>query len=202
MKLNFILIGLVLSIFENTPISNAGPTDTSKCLYNEKDCRCEADKEIIACEVQIPTTEENAKIKLLFGYPSNRYIAQNPANKNSCDTPKRCVTYLTTLKTLESGYQSCKYAKKKITTAQREKVRGTYDVYGNVSGSLPEYTYAKQAKRRTKMVNMQLYCRMRTGSNVFRARNYFTLQIKCLYMVVSALRNWGVNNTNPHLNLF
>ena len=123
MKLNFILIGLVLSIFENTPISNAGSTDTSKCLYNGKDCRCEADKEIIACEVQIPTTEENAKIKLLFGYPSNRYIVQNPANRNSCDTPKRCATYLTTLKTLESGYQSCKYAKKKITKAQREKVQ-------------------------------------------------------------------------------
>ena len=121
MKLNLILIGVVLTIFANTPISNAGPTDTSKCLYNGKDCRCEADKEIIACEVQIPTTEENAKIKLLFGYPSNRYIAQNPANKNSCDTPRRCATYLTTLKTLESEYQACQYAKKKITKARGKK---------------------------------------------------------------------------------
>ena len=135
MKLNLILIGVVLSIFANTTISNAEPTDTSKCLYNGKNCRCEADKEIIACEVQIPTTEKNAKIKLLFGYPSNRYIAQNPANRNSCDTPNRCATYLTTLKTLESGYQSCKYAKKKITKTQREKVQAHMRSMGMYPGN-------------------------------------------------------------------
>lgn len=122
MKLNFILTGIILSIFANTPASNAEPKDTSKCLYHE-DCLCEADKEVMACKAQIPAAETNAKIKLLFGYPSNRYITQNPANKNSCDTPKRCAAYLTTLRTLELEYQACQYAKKKITKDQGEKVR-------------------------------------------------------------------------------
>jgi len=112
-----------LSIFANTPISTAEPTDKSKCQYNGKDCRCEVDKVVVACKEKIPTAEANAKIKLLFGYPSNRYIAQNSANKNSCDNPKRCAGYLTTLKTLESEYQACQYAKKEITKAQGEKVR-------------------------------------------------------------------------------
>jgi hypothetical protein len=76
----------------------------------------------VACKVQIPTAEANAKIKLLFGYPSNRYIAQNPANKNFCDNPKRCVAYLSTLKIIESEYQACQYAKKKITKIQGGKV--------------------------------------------------------------------------------
>jgi len=128
LKLNFILLGVVLSIFSNTPISNAEPTDTPKHLSNEKGFRCEADKAVVACKAQIPTAEANAKIKLLFGYP--RYIAQNPANKNSCDNPKRCAAYLTTLKTLESEYQACQYAKKKITKTQEEKVRAHMTAMG------------------------------------------------------------------------
>jgi hypothetical protein len=100
-----------------------GPADTSKCLYSGKGCRCDVDKEVITCEAQIPTAETNAKIKLLFGYPSNLYIAQNPANNNSCGLPKRCKVYLTTLKRLKSGYQACQYAKKKFTKAQGEKVK-------------------------------------------------------------------------------
>jgi hypothetical protein len=115
LKLNFILIGIIVSIFTNTSISNAEPPDISKCL-NE-------DKAVVACKAQIPTAEANAKIKLLFGSPSNHYIAQNPVNKNSCDNPKRCAAYLTTLKTIESEYQACQYAKKKITKAQGEKVQ-------------------------------------------------------------------------------
>jgi hypothetical protein len=126
LKLNFILIGIVVSIFANTPLSNAEPTDMSKC---------EADEEVVVCKSQIPTAEANAKIKLLFGYPSNRYIVQNPADKNSCDTSKRCTAYLTTLKTLESEYQACQYAKKKITKAQREKVQAHINSIGMKAGS-------------------------------------------------------------------
>jgi hypothetical protein len=135
LKLNFILIGIVLSICANMPISNAETTDTSKCLYNGKNCQCEANKAVVACTAQIPAAEANAKIKLLFGYPSNRYIAQNPANKNSCDTPKRCTAYLTTLKTLESEYQACQYAKKKITKAQEEKVLAHINSIGMKAGN-------------------------------------------------------------------
>jgi hypothetical protein len=125
LKLNFILIGIAFSIFANTPLTNAEPTDTSKC---------EADKAIVACKAQIPTAEANAKIKLLFGHPSNRYIVQNPADKNSCDTLKKCSTYLTTLKTLESEYQACQYAKKKITKAQGKKVRAHINSNGMKAG--------------------------------------------------------------------
>ena len=132
MKLNFIFIGVVLSIFAITPLSNAGPTDKSKCLDNGMDCQCEA--AVLACKAQIQTAEANAKIKLLFGYPSNRYIDQNPANKNSCGTPKRCAAYLTTLKTLESEYQACQYAKKKITKAQGGKVRAHINSIGMKAG--------------------------------------------------------------------
>jgi hypothetical protein len=114
LKFNFILIGIILSIFTNTSISNAETTDTPKC---------EAYEAVVACKAQIPTSEANAKIKLLFGYPSNRYIVQNPADKNYCDSLKRCAAYLTTLKTLKSEYQACQYAKKKISKAHAKKVR-------------------------------------------------------------------------------
>jgi hypothetical protein len=125
LRLNFILIGIALSIFANTPLTNAEQTDTSKC---------EADEAVTACNAQTPTAEANAKIKLLFGYPSNRYIFQNPADNNSCDTLKRCSAYLTTLKILESEYQACQYAKKKITKAQGEKVRAHINSIGMKAG--------------------------------------------------------------------
>jgi hypothetical protein len=125
LKLNFILIEIVLLIFANTSISNSETTDTSKC---------EADEAVVACKAQIPTAEANAKIKLLFGYPSNHYIVQNPADKNYCDTPKRCVAYLTTLKILKLEYQACQYAKKKISKAHAKKVREHINSIGMKAG--------------------------------------------------------------------
>ncbi|MFT4577405.1 MAG: hypothetical protein ACI9UO_000218 [Nitrospinales bacterium] len=154
MKLNFILIAIVLSIFANTPLSNAEQTDTSKCQNNEKSCRCDADESIVACKAQIPTAEANAKIKLLFGHPSNRYIAQNPADKNSCDTPKRCAAYLTTLKTLESEYQACQYAKKIITKAQEKKVRA----HMSSMGMYPEATLDTHMQNRQSDESRWLIC--------------------------------------------
>jgi hypothetical protein len=97
--------------------------------------KCEADKAIATCIAQIPTAEESAKIKLLFGYPSNRYIAQNPADNNYCNTPKRCSAYLTTLKKLKSEYQACQYAKKKISKAHAKKVRKHINSIGMKAGN-------------------------------------------------------------------
>jgi hypothetical protein len=126
LNLNFILIGIVFSTFANTSISNAKTTDTSKC---------EADEALVACKAEIPTAEANAKIKLLFGYPSNRYIVQNPADKNSCDTSMRCAAYLTTLKTLKSEYQACQYAKKRISKAHAKKVLEYINSLGMKAGN-------------------------------------------------------------------
>jgi hypothetical protein len=113
LKLNFILIGVVLSIFANTSISNAETKNKSKC---------EADEVVEACKKQIPTAEANAKIKLLFGYPSNRYIATHQSSREYCKNLNRCVDYLSTLKTIESEYQACQYAKKVIPKDQKKKV--------------------------------------------------------------------------------
>ena len=126
MKLNFILVGIVLSIFANISVSNAETTDTLKC---------EADEAVQACKAQIPTAEANAKIRLLFGHPSNRYIVQNPADKNSCDILKRCEAYLTTLKKLKSEYQACQYAKKRISKAHAKKVLEHINSIGMKAGN-------------------------------------------------------------------
>lgn len=67
--------------FSNTPITHAGQMDSAQCQNNEKDCLCETDKEIEACRAKIPAAEEKARIKSLFGYPSNRHIARVPAKK-------------------------------------------------------------------------------------------------------------------------
>jgi hypothetical protein len=126
LKFNFILIGIAFSIFTNTSISNSETTETSKC---------EADDAVLACKRQIPTAEANAKIKLLFGYPSNRYIIQNPIDINSCDTSKKCAVYLTTLKKLKSEYQACQYAKKKISKAHAKKVLRHINSIGMKAGN-------------------------------------------------------------------
>lgn len=132
------MIGVFLSILSNTILSNAGQIDTSKCLDDGKDCGCDTAPEVVECKAKIPAAEKNAQIKSLFGYPPNRVIANNNANKDYCKNPNKCTAYLATLKTIESEYQACQYAKKKIKKAHETKVREHMGFIGMKAGGTLE----------------------------------------------------------------
>ena len=134
MKQKLFLTGILILAFSNTPIIHVGPIAPAKCESNEIDCLCETDKTIEACRENISAAEEKARIKSLFGYPSNRYTVQDPANNNSCGNSHNCMAYLKTLKTIESEYQACQYAKKNITEAQDKKVRKHMNSMGMYPG--------------------------------------------------------------------